>query len=255
MQTNAVRRVPRRRIMDKVDEYMGRRDYAGVERLLLYWLKEAEACRDDDGRLMVLGELIGHYRKTGDSAAARRCIESALVLLRSGERANTLDAATTLVNAATALHAFGRYEEALPLFEQAKALYGRQPDLPPELSAGLQNNMALTLVALGRYDEAFTLYRHALAILGDGDAGAPERAVTCLNMADAVAAQDGMEAGEAEIFRLLDEACALLARPGIPRDGYYAYVCEKCAPVLDGYGYFADAERLRRPAEEIYERP
>ena len=50
MQTNAVRRVPRRRIMDKVDEYMGRRDYAGVERLLLYWLKEAEACRDDDGR-------------------------------------------------------------------------------------------------------------------------------------------------------------------------------------------------------------
>ena len=34
-----IRPVPQQRIMEKVDAYMSRRDYAGVERHLLYWLE------------------------------------------------------------------------------------------------------------------------------------------------------------------------------------------------------------------------
>ena len=33
-----VRSVPQRRIIEKMDAYMARRDYAGAERHLLYWL-------------------------------------------------------------------------------------------------------------------------------------------------------------------------------------------------------------------------
>ena len=33
-----IKPVPQRRIVDKMNEYMSRRDYAGAERHLLYWL-------------------------------------------------------------------------------------------------------------------------------------------------------------------------------------------------------------------------
>ena len=38
----SVRSVPQMRIIDKMNEYMARRDYEGAERHLLYWLEEAE---------------------------------------------------------------------------------------------------------------------------------------------------------------------------------------------------------------------
>ena len=36
------------------------------------------------------------------------------------------------------------------------------------------------------------------------------------------------------------------------RDGYYAFVCEKCAPTFDYYGWFAEAEKLNGEAARIY---
>ena len=40
----------------------------------------------------------------------------------------------------------------------------------------------------------------------------------------------------------------------MPRDGYYAFVCEKCAPTFDYYGYFLIADDLNERAKAIYER-
>ena len=45
----------------------------------------------------------------------------------------------------------------------------------------------------------------------------------------------------------------LFRSEGIPRDGYYAFVCEKCAPAFEYYGWFLDAERLKQEAKRIYE--
>ena len=38
------------------------------------------------------------------------------------------------------------------------------------------------------------------------------------------------------------------------KDGYYAFVCEKCASVFGYYGYFAYENELKMRAREIYER-
>ena len=84
--------------------------------------------------------------------------------------------------------------------------------------------------------------------------GALEQAVTCLNMADAVAAEQGLEAGEARIAELLDKAYTLLVDESLPRDGYYAFVCEKCAPGFAYHGWFAAAQELEQAARAIYER-
>ena len=249
-----VERVPQQRIIEKMDEYMARRDYAGAERHLLYWLSEAEAGRDARGRLMLLGELIGHYRKTGERDKALRRVDEALALLDEMEYGGTISAGTTFVNAATALERFGEPERALALFEKARAVYEASEQTQPQLLGGLYNNMALVLVTLGRYAEAHALYDRAMEKMADVPGGALEQAITCLNRADAVAAGRGADAGETEIAALLDRAWALLHAPDVPKNGYCAFVYEKCAPSFSYYGRFADALDLQKEAEELYER-
>jgi len=250
---SGIRPVPQQRIMEKVDECMGRLDYAGAERVLLYWLAEARAGGDLRGQLMIRSELVGHYRKTGEREKARESADDALALIRALGFEGTLSAAAAYVNMATADHSFGLYEEAYRLFADARAIMERSPGASPELLGGLYNNMGLTCAALGRYDEAFRLYDLAMERMEEVPGGAAEQAVTCLNRADALAARDGMEAAEAAVFALLDQAEALLDSPSLSRNGYYAYVCGRCAPVFDHYGYFAAARTLRERAEAIYE--
>ena len=248
-----VQPVPQQRIREKLDEYMSRRDYAGAERLLLYWLREAHVGGDQRGELMVENELIGHYRKTGNREGALEAIEGALNLLALLEFGDTISAGTTYVNAATALNAFGENERALSLFEQARAIY-EDNAAESRLLGGLYNNMALTCASLGRFEDAVTLYDKAMVQMGRASCGELEQAITCLNRANLIEARDGMEAGEKAIFDLLDQASDLLRGSCFPRDGYYAFVCEKCAPTFEYYGYFAEAEHLRQEASDIYER-
>jgi hypothetical protein len=77
-----IKPVPQRRIVDKMNEYMSRRDYAGAERHLLYWLAEAELGRDLQGQLMLRNEMVGHYRKTAQREKAMESAGKALELLR-----------------------------------------------------------------------------------------------------------------------------------------------------------------------------
>ena len=163
-------------------------------------------------------------------------------------------AGTTCINAATAYSAFGDNQRALELFERAKALYESTPHTQAHLLGGLYNNMALVLQTLGRFPEAFELYNQAMKTMETVPGGVLEQAITCLNMADAVAAQFGQEEGEARICELLDRADELLHDKSAPHNGYYAFVCEKCSPTFSYYGYFAVAEELQREAKEIYER-
>ena len=250
-----LRPVPQQRIMEKVNECMSRRDYPGVERVLRYWLDEARAGGDLRGQLMILNEMVGHYRKTGEKEKAHESARAALDLIPVLGYGDALSGATTWVNVATAYNSFGENEEALPLFEQARRVYEKSPGAAPGLVGGLYNNMGLACAALGRWEEALSLYGLAMEKMAHAPNGALEQAVTCLNMANAIEGRDGMEKGEREIFSLLDRASALLEEEGPPRDGYYAYVCEHCAPTFEYYGYFARAEALKKTAEDIYERP
>ena len=146
-------------------------------------------------------------------------------------------------------------EEALSYLEKARALYEKL--LPPDdpRLGGLYNNTGLVLTDLSRFEEALTLYEKALAVMRRDPAGRPEEAITHLNMADTLTAQLGSEAAESAVTAHLDEALRLLSDPGIPKNGYYAFVCEKCAPVFGAYGYCVAAADLARWAKEIYERP
>ena len=245
--------IPQQRVMAKLDSYLNSKDYEEAERHLLYWMSEADRMHDLRGQLMVSNEMIGLYRKTDRQIEAYAYAEKALSLLKELDFEQSISAGTTYVNAATAYNAFGDHEKALALYEKARAIYETNPAVAAHLRGGLYNNMALACAALGRYGEAHALYDRAMACMERVPGGALEQAVTCLNRADAVFAQRGAEAGEAEIAALLDKAWALLHAPGGPQNGYCAFVYEKCAPTFAWYGRFADAADLQKEAETIYE--
>ena len=245
--------IPVGRVIEKLDEYLGRNDYASAERHLKYWLAEAAAGNDPRGRLSVLNELIGLYRKLGRREDGLKTVGEALELLSAlGLRASA-SGGTTLINAATALKAFEQPEEAVTLYEEARAVYEAQ--LPPddERLGGLYNNMALALTDLERYAEAEELYARALSVMEKQPYGEAEQAITYLNLADLIAARDGTEAGEARINGYLERAETLLDSGRLPQNGYYAFVCEKCAPVFGYYGWFLTEQKLSARAGKIYE--
>lgn len=244
--------IPMERVAEKLDQYFAICDYAGAERHLRYWLAEAQAIGDLRGEFSVRNEMMGLFRKLGNREEATEQAEAAVALAESGADIGTISAATAYLNAGTVFDAFDMAERAIGLFERAKAIY--EAELPPEDSrlGGLYNNMALALVALDRFDEANTYFNKALAVMEQTPGGEPERAITKLNMADAAEACMDWEEAAPLVGRYLEEAARLLDTEGLPHDGYYAFVCEKCAPGFLFYGYDGYAEELERRANEIY---
>ena len=245
--------IPTGRMLEKLDEYLDRNDYPGAERHLRYWLGEAEAVNDVRGRLSVLNEQIGLYRKTEKEPEALQAIKDALSLAEAPDMDGTVTCATTLINAATAYKAFGRAADSLPLFEKARSIYESRLDPSDARLGGLYNNMALTLAELGELREAETLFHAALDIMEKQPHGEAEAAITWLNLADLAAAQADADGAEERIEACLDRAEALLNTESLPRDGHYAFVCEKCAPVFGYYGFFLAEQALTERAKKIYE--
>ena len=161
---------------------------------------------------------------------------------------------TTYINAATGYAAFEKTKEALPLYQKAQTIYEEALPQNDARLGGLYNNMALTMMKLGDYENARTYFQKALAVMSAQEHGEAEMAITMLNLADLVAAEVGVEAGEAQIGAYLDEAERLLDTESLPKDGNFAFVCEKCAPIFGYYGYFLTEQKLAEQAREIYER-
>lgn len=249
-----VRSIPSARVIEKLDEFLGRNDYDGAERLLLYWLQEAELGRDLRGEFQIRNELMGLYRKLGKKERAMENANLALALAEKAGIKDSVAAATAYLNAATVRKAFGMAREAIPCFEKAKEIYERELNPNDPKLAGLYNNMGLALVDLGRFQEARTLYEKALSIMSSIENGEPETAVTYLNLANLEEAENGLEAASEAIDACLSAARDLLETKSLPRDGNYAFVCEKCAPTFGYYGHFAYAAELTERAKVIYER-
>lgn len=241
-------------VYNKIDNLADREEYAEIEKLLNYWLTEAERENDLRARLSLLSEQIGFYRKQGRGPECLSAAEKAVTLLTRTGLDEDIFGSTILLNAATGYKAFGKTEESLELFRKAREVY--EAELPGDDSrlAGLYNNMALSLADFGNYDEAEALYNKALSVLEKIYDSEGERAITFLNLADLVSLRFGDMKGEETISRYLDAAESLLDAESLPQNGNYAFILEKCAPVFGHYGYFAAEQKFQKRAREIRER-
>ena len=243
--------IPQRRVMETLDRLMAQRDYEAAERHLAYWRAEAQQLGDTRGLITVLEEAVGFYRKTAGWRQVRKVSDELLLVLRQSGLSDSLTGAAALVNIATAYAASGDQMQALELFEQAESVYRNSAHASPDILGGFYNNMGLTLTALGRYEQARESFGKAIAEVRKTASGAPQEAICRLNLADALEAQRGYEAEE-EITGLLEHAYLLLEEAGEQySDGEFAFICEKCAPVFDHYGYFREAQTLKTREEKI----
>ena len=252
-ETESAKPVPQDRIIRKMREYEDAEDWAGAERHLNYWLAEAEMNRDERGQLMLHNELMGFYRKQGKKEEALEHADKASALVGKLGMDDTVTAGTTWVNAGTVHEAFRDPVGGLEYFEKARENYEKNLPEDDERLGGLYNNMALALTSCGRYDEALDMFAAALRVMEKQEHGEPEQAIMLLNMADALEAEMGPEAAAEYTDEYLDRAAELLDRESVPRNGYYAFVCEKCAPVFGHYGYFAVEAELHKRVKEIHE--
>ena len=246
--------IPTSRILDKLDYYLSKKEFDSAEKLLNNWANEAQLGKDVQGKLTILNEQIGLYRKRDKMQECLLAIEAALQLVSELGFSDTVTGATTYINAATGYKAFGMADRALPLYRQAKNIYEKSLALDDERLAALYNNMALTLTQLKAYEEAGDLYEKAINVLMMNEHSKPDMAITYLNLADMANSRYGPEEAEKYVYDYLDRAEELLDAKDIPTGSYYAYVCEKCAPVFDHYGYFMAKQKLEQRAREIYER-
>ncbi len=244
--------IDRTRVLEKLDEHLHRNDYDAAERHLRYWLAEAQSNRDVKTALLIQNELMGLLRKCGRGEEAIAAAETALQTIAEHDLADQVGAATTYLNSATVFKAFSMAERGIALFQKAREIYERELAPDDGRLGGLYNNMALALVDLRRFDEALALYKKALDVMSRVENGAPEMAITYLNMASAAEAELGLLDAAETIEDLLDTAERLLEDHTL-RDGNYAFVCEKCATVFGYYGRFAYEKELKARAMSIYE--
>ena len=240
------------RILGRLDEYLDRKDFAAAERHLDYWLAEAMATKDTRTELLVRNERLGLLRKLSRQEEALAAAEETLLRIDALGLTDNVGGATTLLNCATVFKAFLLPARALSLFERARTVYERALSEEDSRLGGLYNNMALALVDLGRFSEAAALYRRAIAVMERVARGELEVAITYLNMAEAAEAENGALLADETVRGYLASARALLDAH-TERDGYYAFVCEKCASVYSYYGQFAYAADLEGRARRIYE--
>lgn len=245
--------IPTGRVIERLDYYLDRNDFASAERHLLYWLSEASAISDDRGAFAVLNELVGFYRKTGKKTQAYETVDRLLSLIESAEMDGSVSSATAYINAATAYKSFGDAESALPLYEEAKKIYEANLSQSDGRLGGLYNNMALALSDLGRFHDAERLFFEAVDVMKKVEGGELEEAITYLNLAELYEREYGFSDAETKISECLDTAEALLSEKTLKKDGYFAFVTEKCYPTFDYYGRFAFAAKLKREAEAIRE--
>ncbi len=240
------------RVLEKLDEYLHKNDYAAAERHLFFWLSEAKSENDRRAELLIRNEQMGIYRKLGKREEALTALCEALSTVDALEISHQVGAATTYLNAATVYCAFGKAEEGISLFEKAKLVYEVELDEHDRRLGGLYNNMGLTLVELGRFNEAKELYEKAISVMKHNENADAEVAITYLNLATAAEKEFGLLDADEEISEWLDRAEESLDRVE-QRDGNYAFACEKCATVFGYYGRFAYQREIAERARRIYE--
>ncbi len=250
-----IQRIPQQRISQKLDELMGQQEYGAAEAMLNYWISEAQACGDKQGEFMVYNEKMGFYRKLTKKEKAYEAADKAIGMLEALDYSNTVSGATCYTNAATVYTAFNDVGRSLELFEKARIIYENNKTNNEFKLAGLYNNMAIALVSLNRFEEADKLYNKALVLLDTCTNGELEKAITYLNMVDALLKEKGInEETENLAVPLMYNAQLCLDSDDLPRDSYYAFVADKCYPIYEYFQWYDYAEELKDRIKEINER-
>ena len=115
--------IPMDRVMERLDRYFESNDTAGAKRHLEYWIAEAKQTGDTRSLITLYNEKMGLHRRCGEGDDAIACAKAALAAAEREGISGTVSEGTVMINCATVYTAFGKVDDALPLFAKAADIY------------------------------------------------------------------------------------------------------------------------------------
>lgn len=155
---------------------------AGLEEFMKKGLEEARSEGDEMSALVILNELMGYYRVKGSAEGVDNCARQCLDICHRLGLGGTEDYATVLLNIATGYRAFGRYDEAEQLYQQAGDIFDRMENQSDYRIASLHNNLSSLYLETGRASEAKEQLLMAMDIITGLDDAQAEIAITHTNL-------------------------------------------------------------------------
>ena len=246
---NEIKRIPLKRITEKLDNYFYREDYAGAENLLSYWVREADTIYDNQGKLSLFNEYVGMYRKLGKKEECIKYINSCVELVSKSEFDGLEIKGTTFLNIATGFKACGKLEDAITYYKKAEEEYNKTLKEDDERFSALYNNSALAYGENGELEKSEMLFLKALECLNKNKHTESEIAITYCNLLDLYEYMGKTE----KVKECLLKAKESFESPSAIKDYNYAYALEKCAPVFLKYGEKEYSQIMSERAKKIYE--
>lgn len=205
-------------IFTKLDSLFAENAIDQVEPFLLSCLNQAQEEQEFGTYISVGNELIGFYRSVSQFEKAFAISEDVLLLLEELQLEETEHFATTLLNAATAYRAAGRYEDALVDYTRALKIYEATLPANDYRFAGLYNNISLLLERLDENEKAAVFLERAISIVETQEDARMELATSKTNLALIYFKLKENEKAEA----LLEEAVSIFQENGENTDAHYS---------------------------------
>ena len=160
-----------KKILEQIDFYFRENRSKDAENFMLQQMDQAAAEGNAAIVLLILNELLGHYRVTSEREKLQDTIDRVLLISRQTQLNHGVDYATTLLNVATAYRSMDECKLAEGYYEMVRRIY--QQNLSPEdlRIAGFYNNYSLLKQEMGEWKEAELLQLTSLQISEKANAG------------------------------------------------------------------------------------
>nr|MCR5283502.1 tetratricopeptide repeat protein [Lachnospiraceae bacterium] len=147
-----------------LDEMFASGRNAQAEAYLIECMQSASRQEDYQSLIMLLNEMIGYCRETGQKEKSIGYASQVIELMQSLGLEGTVAYATTLLNVANALRAAGKLQEAYQFYMEVFPIY--EANLRPDdfYYASLYNNLSLLLQEMGDYEKAIECLQKALVL-------------------------------------------------------------------------------------------
>ena len=193
------------RVYATLDEMFASGKNAQAEDFLIDMMKEAQAQQDYNALVMLLNEMIGYCRETGQKEKSVGYSSQVIDLMQRMGLEGSVPYATTLLNVANALRAAGRLEEAYRFYMEVFPIYDRHLKPNDFYYASLYNNLSLLLQEMGDYERAIECLQKALVLAESTPGKEFEVYVTHANLASTLCKLAQLAMEEEERFGLVIE--------------------------------------------------
>ncbi len=152
------------RVYATLDEMFASGQASEAEGFLIDMMKQARGEEDYNALVMLLNEMIGYCRETGQKEKSIGYSSQVIELMERLGLTGTVAYGTTLLNVANALRAAGKLEEAYRFYMDVFPIY--EANLRPDdfYYASLYNNLSLLLQEMGEFEEAIECLQKALLL-------------------------------------------------------------------------------------------